>query len=293
MVFRPTIPKHFVFHVSRSRIGPTTFVLWWFSVHIYKTHLCCKVSSSAVQKKQWFWYLLWWTFSNVGYVRVYIKRALFWATWPCGARVCQDEVLTTQDHGPCRCTDSNTCDWNRSAEMMCIVTSWLAQPGMWCVILLCATRRPRTFGNWMEPSLSTPPLGRASSAPHSWVLAPSHKTCFLTKKTRRKILGRFSEDSQKIVSRLRLLLPLTRRIGRFVFWYVFFFTRFVCVSIGDWFSVCWVGGERDEGSGGRGGGGGERSGFGGLSQVHCPVLSSILSFQSVLEHFCKFLKPYH
>ena len=52
---------------------------------------------------------------------------------PRRVRACQDEVTTTPDHDRCKCTDSNTCDWNTSAHMECIVTSWLAQPGMWFV----------------------------------------------------------------------------------------------------------------------------------------------------------------
>ena len=261
---------------------------------IFTKRICvAKVSSSAVQKKQWFWYLLWWTFSNVGYVRVYIKRALFWATWAMrSARLSRWGAYHTRP---------------RSVQVHRFKHMWLEQVSgndVHCDELagtagnvvrdfvMCDEEAedlweldgtlPLHSSSW-QSLLGTPLLSLSSVS----------QDLFFNKKTRRKILRRFSEDSQKIVSRLRLLLPLTRRIGRFVFWYVFFFTRFVCVSIGDWFSVCWVGGERDEGSGGRGGGGGERSGFGGLSQVHCPVLSSILSFQSVLEHFCKFLKPYH
>ena len=140
--------------------------------------------------------------------------------------------------------------------------------------------------------LSTPPLGRASSAPYSWVLAPSHKTCFLTKK---KLLGRFSEDSQKtqeIVSRLRLLKPLTRRIGRFEFWcFCFFLTRFVPLSIVFFFCVWeW---RRREGNEGGGGEGRRGSGFGGLCQVHCSIFLGILPFHTVLWHFWTFLRPCH
>ena len=49
---------------------------------------------------------------------------------PRRVRVCRDEVLTTQDHGRCRCIDSNTCDWNMS---VCIVMSWLPQQRIWYV----------------------------------------------------------------------------------------------------------------------------------------------------------------
>ena len=36
---------------------------------------------------------------------------------PCGVRACQDERTTTQDHGRCRCTDSNTCEWHKSLNV--------------------------------------------------------------------------------------------------------------------------------------------------------------------------------
>ena len=31
-------------------------------------------------------------------------------------RVCQYEAFTTQDHGRCKCTDPNMCEWNRVCE---------------------------------------------------------------------------------------------------------------------------------------------------------------------------------
>ena len=52
-----------------------------FGAYLQNAFVLQKFPAQQCKKKQWFWYLLWWTFSNVGYVRVYIKRALFWATW--------------------------------------------------------------------------------------------------------------------------------------------------------------------------------------------------------------------
>ena len=51
-------------------------------------------------------------------VCVYMKRALFQRNLePRGVRVCQNAVITTQDHGRCRCTGSNTCEWDKSVNV--------------------------------------------------------------------------------------------------------------------------------------------------------------------------------
>ena len=52
---------------------------------------------------------------------------------PCGVRVYQNTVTTTQHHGRCKGTRPNICEWTKSVDMRCIAMSWLVQQGIWCV----------------------------------------------------------------------------------------------------------------------------------------------------------------
>ena len=103
--------------------------------------------------------------------------------------------------------------------------------------------------------LSTPPLGRASSAPYSWVLAPSHKTCFFNKKkTPRKILRRFSEDSGDCFTTQTLETAYTPDRQIWVLMLLFFFNT-ICSFINWCFFFCvweWRRREGNEGGGRRG-----------------------------------------
>ena len=67
-----------------------------------------------------------WTLLSVSWVRTRAKRPFSQRIdEPCKVHMCRHGMAVSRDHNRCKCTYSNTCDWDRSVVMECMVMGWL------------------------------------------------------------------------------------------------------------------------------------------------------------------------